>query len=91
VKATVSPAKDATLVEVVASDAGGRPLTGLRASARLVHPTDKRADHVVELHETAPGRFRGTAGAAVGQWALELELSREGARMFRSRNRVFLR
>lgn len=91
VKANVSPAADATLVEIVASDAGGRPLTGLRASARLAHPTDKRADHIVDLRETAPGRFQGTAGAAVGQWALEIELSRAGARMFRSRNRVFLR
>jgi nitrogen fixation protein FixH len=86
-----SPAADATLVEVAATDAGSRPLTGLQASARLAHPTDKRADHIVELHETAPGRFQGTAGAVVGQWALKIELSREGARMFRSRNRVFLR
>jgi nitrogen fixation protein FixH len=91
VKAKVSAAVDATLVELVATDAGGRPLTGLQAFARLAHPTDKRADHVFELHETAPGRFQGTAGAAVGQWAFEIELSREGARMFRSRNRVFLR
>jgi nitrogen fixation protein FixH len=91
VKARVSAAADATLVEVVVADAGGRPLTGLQTSARLAHPTDKRADHAVQLHETAPGSFQGTTAAAVGQWVLEIELSREGARMFRSKNRVFLR
>jgi nitrogen fixation protein FixH len=91
VNAKVSAAADATLVEAVATDAEGRPLMGLQASARLAHPSDSRADHVVQLHETAPGRFRGTTAPAVGQWALEIELSREGARMFRSRNRIFLR
>ena len=91
VKANVSNDADATVVDLVASDAAGRPLSGLQAVARLVHPTDRRADHVVPLRETAPGRFEGATGEVVGQWALEIELWRGGARMFRSKNRVFLR
>ena len=91
VKAKVSGAAGATLVEVVATDAADRPVSGLQAVARLVHPNDKRADHLVVLNEGAPGQFRGHSGTLVGQWDLVIELSREGTRMFRSKNRIFLR
>ena len=90
VKAKVSGAAGVTLVEVVAA-AAARPVSGLQAIARLVHPNDKRADHLVVLNEGAPGQFRGHSGPLVGQWDLVIELSREGTRMFRSKNRVFLR
>jgi nitrogen fixation protein FixH len=91
VKAKVSEEAGATVIEVVATDAADRPLAGLEATARLVHPTDKRADRVIDLGEDAPGRFRGQGQSVVGQWAFVIELSRDGARMFRSKNRVFLR
>jgi hypothetical protein len=42
------------------------------------------------LSEAAAGQFRGTAGALAGQWDLVIELSRDGTRLFRSRNRVVL-
>jgi nitrogen fixation protein FixH len=84
VKAKVSGVAGATLVEVVATDAADRPVSGLQAIARLMHPNDKRADQIMVLDERAPGQFRGRR-------ALVIELSREGARMFRSKNRVFLR
>ena len=91
VKAKVSGAAGVTLVEVVAADGADRPVSGLQAVARLVHPSDKRADHLVVLNEGAPGQFRGHSGPLVGQWALVIELSREGTRIFRSKNRIFLR
>jgi nitrogen fixation protein FixH len=91
VKASVSADAAATLVEIVARDAAGRPVAGLEASARLVHPADKRSDHAVAMHETAPGRFRGRTEKLAGQWDLVFELARGETRVFRSRNRVFLR
>jgi nitrogen fixation protein FixH len=91
VKAKVSGVAEATLVEVVATDAADHPVSGLQAIARLMHPNDKRADQIMVLDERAPGQFRGRSAPLVGQWALVIELSREGARMFRSKNRVFLR
>jgi nitrogen fixation protein FixH len=91
VRGRVSTAAGATLVEVVAHDADDRPLTGLTATARLLHPTDRRADHVVPLDQGAPGTFRGTTVPVAGQWALVIELSRDGTRLFRSRNRVSIR
>jgi nitrogen fixation protein FixH len=91
VKATVSGGPDATAVEIVARDAQGRPIAGLDASAQLVHPTDRRFDVAVPLDERASGTFGGHGAAVHGNWMLVIDLSRDGARMFRSRNRVFLR
>jgi nitrogen fixation protein FixH len=73
---------------VEARDAAGRPLHGLSAFARLVHPVNRRADRIVSLQETHAGQFGGTAEAPAGQWDLVIELSRDGSRVFRSRNRI---
>ena len=78
-------------VEVTARDAAGRPLPDLAATAALVHPTDRRADHAVPLAGQGAGFFRGQTAAAAGQWDLVIELSRDGERLFRSKNRVWLR
>jgi nitrogen fixation protein FixH len=80
-----------TVVEVAARDASGQPITNLAATASLVHPTDRRADHAVPLVSNGAGRFRGTTAASAGQWDLVIELSRADERLFRSKNRVWLR
>jgi nitrogen fixation protein FixH len=82
---------DATVVEVMARDAAGRPVPNLAATAALVHPTDRRADHAVSLAGQGAGVFRGETVPAGGQWDLVIELSRDGERLFRSKNRVWLR
>jgi nitrogen fixation protein FixH len=82
---------DVTVVEVTARDAAGRPMPNLAATAALVHPTDRRADHAVALAGAGAGLFRGTTAVAAGQWDLVIELSRDGERLFRSKNRVWLR
>jgi len=79
------------MLDPSASDAAERPLAGLQATARLLHPTDTRADQLVVLTEQSAGQFQGRSAPLVGQWMLVVELSRDGARLFRSRNRVFLR
>jgi nitrogen fixation protein FixH len=81
----------ATAVEVAVADAAGRPLTGLQATALLTHPADRRADHALQLREEASGRFRGRTPTLIGQWVLVIELWRDGSRVFRSKNRVFVR
>lgn len=90
VTARVKPVRDATLVEIDARDASGRPLTGLTATAHLAHPNDSRADRDVTLSETSPGQFRGSTAQVVGQWDVIIEFARDGERLFRSRNRVVL-
>jgi nitrogen fixation protein FixH len=79
-----------TLVEISARDAGGVPLPGLVATATLVHPTDRRLDRELTMMQVGPGRFNGVTGAAAGQWDVVIELTREGARRFRSKNRIVL-
>ena len=90
VKANVRPADGGTLVEIDARDESGKPLAGLEAVASLHRPTDRRGDLAIVLGEEGAGRFRGTGPAAIGQWDLLIDLSRNGERLFRSRNRVIL-
>jgi nitrogen fixation protein FixH len=91
VRAKVVTSAGETTLEVTATDASGALHTGLDATARLVHPADRRLDHEVPLRGDGSGKFRGRTDVASGQWALVIELSRDGTRMFRSRNQVFLR
>ena len=91
VGAKVLPANDGTtIVEMSVQDAAGQPLAGLDAVVRLAHPTDRRLDHALAMHEDAPGRFRGNTTPAKGEWDVIIELSRGEERLFRSRNRVSL-
>jgi nitrogen fixation protein FixH len=80
-----------TLLDIDARDAANAPLTGLGARAWLVHPTDRRFDRDLTLREAPAGHFGATVGNKPGQWDLVIELSRDGERLFRSRNRVVLR
>lgn len=91
VQATVTPQSERQRIELLAQDADGRPLTGISASARLSHPADRREDVTVDLYETSAGRYIGNAAPADGQWYIIVELTRNGERVFRSRNRVVVR
>jgi nitrogen fixation protein FixH len=91
VEAKVSPSAGASLIELTVQDEGTQPAAGLQAGGRLAHPTDRRADRALSFEEQAPGTYRARTDAVHGQWALEIELSRAGERLFRSRNRVFVR
>lgn len=82
---------NATVVEVIARDSADRAVTDLQGTAQLAHPTDRRADHAFQLVADGPGRFRGTTVPVAGQWDLIIDLSRNGERLFRSKNRVILR
>jgi nitrogen fixation protein FixH len=92
IDAKVTAAADgATRLDIAARDALGAPLTGLVATALFARPTDRRLDRAVTVSEDAAGHFRGRADIAAGQWDLVIELSRQGERLFRSKNRVLIR
>jgi len=92
VDAKVTPAANGgTLLDVVARDAAGAPLAGMTATAVFTRPTDRRLDRAVAVIEDAAGRFRGSVDIAAGQWDLVIELSRQGERLFRSKNRVVIK
>ena len=80
-----------TVLDLSARDAGGLPLGGLTAQARLAHPADERLDHVIALSTRGAGQFHGETQARPGQWELIVDLYRDEIRLFRSRSRVTLR
>jgi len=90
VKVTPSP-DGAKRLDIVARDAAGRPLSGLDLSAVFERPVDRRLDRNVAVTEGGPGNFHGSAEVPAGQWDLVIELSRQGDRLFRSKNRVILK
>jgi len=78
-------------IDVAVRDVSGNLVTDLSASAWLSHPADRRSDLPVALDEIGPGQFAGITAAPAGQWDLVLEFTRNGERVFRSRNRIFIR
>ncbi len=92
VEASVTPAADGSaLVDIVAHDGAGFAVAGIDAIATFERPTDRRLDRSVAVSKDAPGHFRGSAAISPGQWDLVIELSRQGERQFRSKNRIVLR
>jgi nitrogen fixation protein FixH len=91
VDAKVERDEGKTRVEFSARDADGNPLPGLSATASLVHPTDRRLDRDLAVTQDGPGHFQGVTGDALGQWDVVIDLSRDGVRQFRSKNRVVFR
>ena len=57
----------------------------------MIHPNDRRLDRPVAMQADAPGRFSGVVSPAPGQWDLVIELTRDGERLFRSKERIILR
>ena len=78
-------------LEVQVTDPLQRPVTGLALTSALNSPPDKKFDTQFALAETAPGIYSGRLRAVPGQWDLLLSASRDGAQMFRSKNRITLR
>ena len=80
-----------TEVELFAQDRAGQSLTGLEATVSLNHPNDRRLDRPVTMQANAVARFSGVATPSAGQWDLVIEFSRDGERLFRSKERIILR
>ncbi len=92
VKAEVSSTRDGiTLIEMSVRDAADQPISGLDAIVRFTHPTDRRFDRVVVMHENSAGHFGGGTRLAAGQRDVLIDLTRNGERVFRSKNRLVLR
>jgi nitrogen fixation protein FixH len=71
-------------------DASGAPVTGLSVATGFDSPADKRLDADLTLIETAPGVYAGRLHAKPGQWDLKIDALRNGARVFKSINRIAL-
>lgn len=73
-------------------DAGGQPVTGLAAEARLRHPSDRRQDHPLVLTETAPGVYQVRETLALtGAWDVAVTAKAQGEKVFASQSRIILK
>jgi nitrogen fixation protein FixH len=79
-----------TQIEVAAHDASGAALSGLHIEAILAAPADKKRDHAIVLEDVGGGVYRGAASAQAGVWDFDLTASRDGKKVFQSRNRITL-
>jgi len=92
-RADVAAQLDGGVARVTVSLTGkdGQPLTGLNVDARLAHPAFVRADQAAALAEHRQGLYVATlAGVSAGGWTIVVEASRDGERVFTSRDRVIL-
>ncbi len=72
-------------------DRNGTPISGVAVSAHLAHPVTARLDQKVALTRVAGGSFRGSVDAPAGQWTLNLDVTRDGERLYRTKSRVMLK
>lgn len=70
------------------TDKTGEPVSDIDLIARFAHPVDSRRDIVLAMHPVARGVFSGSGAVPAGRWRVDLDVSREGERMFRSQNRI---
>jgi nitrogen fixation protein FixH len=77
-------------IEVRMLDAAGAPVASLGVTTSFSAPADAKRDQKLTLTETAPGVYSGRLQAERGQWDVDLEAARDGARVFKSVNRVAL-
>ena len=72
-------------------DRDGGPVERIAVTARLEHPARRAADRRLDMARAGTGLHAGTADdVSAGAYDLVVEISRDGAFMFRSKNRVLL-
>lgn len=77
---------------VTARDAAGNPLYGVELKAALMHPAHDNADIDLILRADGGGRYVADVETLpAGNWNLVLEIDQDGARKFKSENRVFVK
>lgn len=76
---------------VTLRDGKGGAMSGLALVATLVHPTDRRRDHDLQVVSLGGGVFHLETPAEPGQWDLVTVLRDGDMELFRSRNRIQLR
>ncbi|MEM6666100.1 MAG: FixH family protein [Pseudomonadota bacterium] len=73
-------------------DTAGAPLTGIALSATLQSVRGVAHDRTVTFVESETGRYVAVAeSVGAGNWTIELNAEQNGVRVYRSRNRVFLK
>jgi len=81
---------DGKRLQVVARDADGRLIAGLRMTGTFAAPVDASRDRRVELMERQPGVYAAQVPVAGGRWDIEIAARRDGAALFQSKSRILI-
>jgi nitrogen fixation protein FixH len=78
-----------TLAVVVFTDKAGAAITGLTVDVQILHPTSRQLDRSASLQAMAPGTYSAQVGdLGRGAWDVVITASRDGTRLYQSRNRT---
>ena len=81
-----------TRIEVQAKDNNGNELTGYQVVSKFSRPTQSKDDIKIELNEINAGTYEGElVNELAGQWDLITDFFKNDSRIFRSKNRIFLK
>ena len=81
-----------TKIQVQASDKNGNELTGYQVISKFSRPTQSRDDIIIKLEEISLGKYEGElVSELAGQWDLITDFFKNDSRIFRSKNRIFLK
>jgi nitrogen fixation protein FixH len=71
------------------------PVTGMKVTAQIGRPSTSRFDSILDLHETAPGRYEAQADPLeAGAWIVALDVRTDGNAadpVYRMRRRLWLK
>jgi len=90
VELTRTPDGAATQVTATVKDKSGLPVTGLDVSIHFFHPSSRKFDRQIMAGAIADGVYAGAAELASGHWDVEVDLTRNGERQFRTRNQLII-
>jgi nitrogen fixation protein FixH len=79
---------DATEVAVTVKDKAGQPVSGLDVTLHFFYPATRKLDRQVSAPAIADGVYAGAAPLQPGRWDVEVDVTRNGERQFRSRNQL---
>ncbi len=80
-----------TRVIVSARDAGGLPPAGIDLAVELHHPTNRKLDIALAPEKISDGLWSARGEIPAGQWEMVIDFSRDGQRLYRSMNRVYVK
>ncbi len=86
--AEITRSGNAAMARVTFRDSGGNPVSGLDVEVQLLHPTRRSLDQHASLQGMSPGSYAAQlAPVTDGAWDVLISASRNGERLFQSRNR----
>lgn len=79
------------VLTITVADKDGHPISDVDVTAQLMHVADNRRDVTFAMVPAGAGKYEGVGNAPMGQWRLDIEVTRDDEVLFRSRNRLGVR